>query len=515
MSENNYTVENTYGVLEDRRFNSTIETSIQNMSQLLQKEQEHRGENIVSRILKKITGISDYCPGQYTNEASLILDELVNDWKSTTIRELSIPQMIIHTPPIHDISDNFPQIYPNLETPSFEFRKKPDMLSEKIQFKLINKKNQHGFELTLVDYEKNEDRPQIYLDNEERIEYLYECGSFMNNLGKGKKIWKFRNTAIYPIASFLTKNIELQKWLYMSGVDTGASLIFYAQIMVLLNEYLKCKDKLMSDEMEGLKLGVKGEEIVNSHLKMYGDEIINLSNIRLEVEGNSIENDNILLTPYGIFVLEVKNFGSTGSYSLKISKDGKWSKLFKNGTTESIEYDATLQNERHARYLQRHINKVLNRTSEDKDYIKVHGLVIIANNEIDIDNDSEQPVFRISEIYRQVSKNKSIFNREELLHIEKIITKYNLPPKKFPRYDYLSEMKENIGVLDIQFDSFKDDYEWGLVVLATYLNNLKKIIHLVLELEERFGYRLIDNNTFLAEINLKSLEQACHHLKES
>lgn len=507
MSENSVKTENSFPVLELKSFESVVETSIQSMSHALEKEREHASENIASRIFKKIIGKSDYSSGEYVCEALLTLDKLVDNWKSTIVRELSIQQMIIPLPPVHWISDNFPGILIDSETFSFKFDKEPDMLSKKIKFKLVD-------EGKIVDYEINEDSPPIYLTNEERIEYLCNFSNFVNELGKDQKIWKYRDIIIYPIATFLIKNPQIGPWLSGSGVTAATTLGLHSSTLFLLNEYFNCKGDLMVDEVTALRLGVEGEEIVNSHLKMYDDEIINLSNIRLEVEGNSIENDNILLTPYGIFVLEVKNFGSTGSYSLKISKDGKWSKVFKNGTTESIEYNPTLQNERHTRYLQRYINKVLNRAPEDKDYIKVYGLVIIANNEINIDNDSEQPIFRVSEIYRQISKNNSIFNQEELLNIKEIIVKDNLPPKKFPGYDYLSEIKDNMDVLKAQLDSFNDASDWGMTVLLTYLDQLKIIIHSVSELESKFGYNLINNNEFLSQIDLKYLEHSCKALKK-
>lgn len=504
------TVEKTFPIVESNRFDSTIETSIQNMLQALEKEKEHESENIASRLFKKIIGKSDYSPGKYINDALSILDELINDWKNTTVRELSIPQMKIPYPPVGGIGD-FGGLFINSEETSFKFGKEPYMLSDKIKFTLIDEST--GFKT--IDFEKNEDRPPVYLTNEEHIEYLYKCEKAVNNSVADRKVWKYERTLITPVSILMLKNLGLGSFFYESGISISGAIALYGPITFLADQYLSRKMKLISDELAIIQLGIKGEEIVNSHLKMYDDEIINLPNIRLEVEGNSIENDNILLTPYGIFVLEVKNFGSTGSYSLKISKDGKWYKLFKNGTTESIEYDATLQNERHARYLQRYINKLLNRTPEDKDYIKVQGLVIIANNEIDIDNDSEQPIFRISEIYRQVSKNDLIFSKEELLNIKNIIVKDNLPPKKFPKYDYLSEINENMDVLNIQLDSFNDASDWGIVVFVTYLDKLKTIINLVSELESKFGYNLINNNNFLSEINIKHLENVCKGLKKS
>ena len=77
--------------------------------------------------------------------------------------------------------------------------------------------------------------------------------------------------------------------------------------------YFNQRFNYIDNDYKGCKVGIEGEERVNRTLSIHKN-IINLSNILLEILDNnneihSIENDNILLTRNGIFVLEVKNFG--------------------------------------------------------------------------------------------------------------------------------------------------------------------------------------------------------------
>ena len=74
-----------------------------------------------------------------------------------------------------------------------------------------------------------------------------------------------------------------------------------------------------------------GEERVEEELELMSSHCNYLSNVRLEVDGMSVETDNIVFSSNGIFLLEVKNFGEKGSYSLKIAKDGQWQRILKNG----------------------------------------------------------------------------------------------------------------------------------------------------------------------------------------
>lgn len=230
--------------------------------------------------------------------------------------------------------------------------------------------------------------------------------------------------------------------------------------------YLESRSKDIETLMKVANRGKEGEDTVNNYLKQYDVEFTNLPNIRLEIDGNSIENDNILITRHGIFVIEVKNLSPEGKYSIEIEKNGRWLKHFPNNKQEIIDMDATKQNDRHIAYLNKFINRELGRGVDD--YIHVNGVVAIANDKIDIDDKSDQHVYRFTGIYRHIIKHPIIFTQKEMEKIEKIILANNLPPKKYPMVDFIKEIDHNV----LYFDRKTRDID------VDYLNNVKNILDL-------------------------------------
>lgn len=205
------------------------------------------------------------------------------------------------------------------------------------------------------------------------------------------------------------------------------------------------------------KRGIDGEAYVNRILNDYYD-VINLENIRLEIEDKqgkiqSVENDNILITRQGIFILEVKNYGSSGSYDLIIERDGRWVKRFPSGEVKSIS-NATGQNNRHVNYVSKFINESLGQDLDD--LIPVYGLVIIPNDSISIDNkDPLQDVYRASQIYQFVMSKDVVLSRDKMQQIEILIKSHNLPPKSYPLVDCSEWFIQNIKFIQQQFDRYE------------------------------------------------------------
>jgi ribosomal protein L27 len=90
---------------------------------------------------------------------------------------------------------------------------------------------------------------------------------------------------------------------------------------------------------------------------MYKNVWNHLSNIRFEVDGQSVESDNIIICTRGIYTIEVKNYGSKGNYSIQITKDGQWIKVSPNGKSEAKK-DVTTQMNRHIAYKQNKVNSL-------------------------------------------------------------------------------------------------------------------------------------------------------------
>lgn len=224
--------------------------------------------------------------------------------------------------------------------------------------------------------------------------------------------------------------------------------------------------QLFRSESIGASLGEMGEQRVADELRPYEGQIIVLPNLRLEVEGESVENDFILISPYGVYVLEVKNLGSGGSYGLYIEKDGRWNKTFGN-RTEYME-SPVHQNERHILYLEKYINGELGRRIDD--YFRVQGMVVLANEKVNIKNESDNLIVRYNNIMSTIRKQPVIMKENEMKQIAEILSKAGLEPKEYPvsnffncyinakifTNDYLS-WKESTKELKEYVDAFRNE----------------------------------------------------------
>lgn len=206
------------------------------------------------------------------------------------------------------------------------------------------------------------------------------------------------------------------------------------EICKFICEYNECY-KYVSNGFFGANTGLYGEDKLEKELLQYRDRLRVLSNIRLEVEGTTVENDSIVIAETGVFCIEVKNYGafSTGS-KLILSPDGLWKRI--NDKKELVPIDdITSQVYRHIGITQRFVNEHLrDRYGEDFPYIPFHPLIIIANNNIDIDNQSNIPVLRVSNAYHYISTFKSDTKLDARYwdDIDHILNTHNRPNKAYP-----------------------------------------------------------------------------------
>lgn len=211
-------------------------------------------------------------------------------------------------------------------------------------------------------------------------------------------------------------------------------------------------------DYNNIKSGRLGEEAVNKELNEY-ENIYNLPNIRLEEPDSSgtiqsIENDNIIISRNGIFILEVKNFGLKGNFSIEIERDGRWVKEYDKGKREIMK-SATAQNNRHIVYINKIINRVLGRGIEN--YIDAEGIVVISNDQVSITNYSEnQKVVRKSEVYSYIKNKEAILSLEEMNKLKDYFIKNNLQAQKFPIYDYTYEINKNVEVYNDKMNKIQE-----------------------------------------------------------
>ena len=320
---------------------------------------------------------------------------------------------------------------------------------------------------------KSSKSKEKWLNNDEKIKYYKELFEDINSklYGNYEEYLKYLREKEKSI-SYALKDFSHTFGYLTELINTNENK------MNSFDKYIKARQSYIDSDYKGCKVGIEGENRVNQELSLYNN-IINLSNIRLEVLDNnntiqSIENDNILLTKNGIFVLEIKNFGEIGNYDIIIEKDGRWLRKNKyNGETTVIK-NVTKQNNRHIEFLNKFINEGINRSFDD--YIEVEGIVVIANEKITIENyNNNQNIFRDSELYSYIKSQEVKFKIDELEKIRDLILSKNLPPKRYPIFDYSGEIIENIKMLEAYLNDYENVVNKLEIEYRNYINKKSKI----------------------------------------
>lgn len=236
------------------------------------------------------------------------------------------------------------------------------------------------------------------------------------------------------------KNVNDMDWIY-KGIN----------LVQRFEKYVQECHEYYSKELGIISSGNRGEERVENELALMKAYCTYLSNVRLEVEGNSVETDNIVFSPNGIFFLEVKNFAEKGNYSLRIAKDGQWQQVYPNGDVIPMK-DVQAQNNRHIflkeRFIREHWEKLY---GEAAPRIQYHSVIVIANDHVMIDNESDIPIIRISQLYHHIMKFQDNLTQEVLDRVKNIIRSNQLPPKEYAVRDYtkgIEEYRAKINILE-------------------------------------------------------------------
>ena len=88
--------------------------------------------------------------------------------------------------------------------------------------------------------------------------------------------------------------------------------------------------------------GQHGERAVDSELRRLGSEYTVLDDLMLKDGGFTCQIDHVVLSPYGIFVIETKNFSGM------VTGDDNWKEWYwKSKGTQKTVYSPVLQNIRH------------------------------------------------------------------------------------------------------------------------------------------------------------------------
>ncbi len=169
---------------------------------------------------------------------------------------------------------------------------------------------------------------------------------------------------------------------------------------------------------------------LNKELDRLKKEVIQLSNVKFSGEDFNISFDNIVVSENGMFCLTIKHLDRERIGKIYIYEDEKWTGELDNGDRYYIEPVAPqfFNNMQQFQKLMNH--KLKEKHGTDAPYIRAYPIVIIAEDNILINNESELPVQKLSNVFNhiQLFKGGKIEN-EYLKDIKEILSEINIEDK--------------------------------------------------------------------------------------
>ena len=276
---------------------------------------------------------------------------------------------------------------------------------------------------------------------EERIKENAKQFRYYGQLYNKKNNDKSDYTVLLSIEEFDKRLETLFRQKYNIGfVDTKSYFVGRKnEILQALEDWNQEKEKVIWS----IKQGVEGERRIVDNMKLILQEGHLLESVRIEHMGLSAESDIVYIGSTGVYSLEVKNFGEKGNWSIHISKDGQWQKVFPNGKREPMK-DVGNQVNYHMAVKERFLNEKLKELyGESAPKVKVNPVVVIANDTVMIDNESDLPILRASSIYRYIEQGQNILTNEWQEKIAELLIEHSLPGKKYEIPNFVARL-ENI-----------------------------------------------------------------------
>lgn len=277
--------------------------------------------------------------------------------------------------------------------------------------------------------------------------FIEPCAQFIGRLDK--RISKLERTefGLFSSYHFRDKTQELRNLLYKSEKE------------------FKALGSKAHTESKAISLGVEGEKLVNEQLELYDDHVVNIPSVYFKMEGKTSETDNFIVSPFGVFAIEVKNIGSSGNFSIKIERDGRWIKV--KDRKETVMKNVTSQAYWHVGINQKIINKELKERGFDS-YVYINPLIVLANETVAISNQSDVPVVRVSNMYHHMSSSPTRLSVEEQKAIIEIVKEHHAGSKKYGHVNPLPYYEEFVA--------------W----LSGYVAIFKKLETVVTEMEQEY-----------------------------
>lgn len=184
----------------------------------------------------------------------------------------------------------------------------------------------------------------------------------------------------------------------------------YQVDMEQVPEEFRQQTQSIRDASRGLEFGQKGEEKAAEAIKLLGNKVLSLQNLRLKYQKLDIEHDLVIIAPTGIFSVEVKNKKHNGTITEKgILKSGSHSE----NLIEQIR--------RHTNSLNQHLEELYKKQPQMKKKLTVYPIILWANNHSNVkDCFHEVPVCYINRLEYEIFKKekyKAHLSRKEMEEI--------------------------------------------------------------------------------------------------
>lgn len=245
-----------------------------------------------------------------------------------------------------------------------------------------------------------------------------------------------------------------------------------------------CKQRLA-----GLDKGERGENLVLENLRNTSFKYIVRSSVVLPAvtaDSQTSETDAYVITPKGLFVLEIKNKGNR-NVKFEIARDGRW-REFHNGRVTHI-YGGGQSDKSPAE--QNIIHKMNTEAFLEKHGFKdvpLYPVVVFANNEVMIQNESHDVVLRSSALisYIESIDKPNLLSREQMEEIAELFDREGLEARAFD----VSCLSQNEELID------------------RYLESLVRVFHDQKQSEKKIGELLSDTVEKIVNQNDDTTKQA-------
>lgn len=242
-----------------------------------------------------------------------------------------------------------------------------------------------------------------------------------------------RKSGIHEKGGYNSLLSEAERYIENSGLDCPTEE-YLQRFYEVAAEVIDTIDK----DIAILHKGIQGEEYVNQQLQIYKGKYKILQNIVLDSVdsmGQTSEVDVYIITEKGLVVAEIKNYGNE-EQRLHISSDGRWviEDVYHHNVLRRIDKSPVEQNTRHCLAVER----LLKQEFGEECNIPIIPVIFIANNKVEVQNESKSDIIRVSEFYtfiNSVAANEPI-SKEMQDKIEDLLNRKNIGAQDFTVKSY-------------------------------------------------------------------------------